>query len=93
LGKYIVEYTENAINDLRYHKKSGNKANLKKISSIVAELELHPFSGIGKPEALKGSLSGFWSRRINQKDRLIYSVQELVVTVTVVSAMGHYSDK
>ena len=48
------------------------------------------FTGTGNPEELKYELSGFWSRRINKKDRLIYEVQEEVVTVFVVSAFGHY---
>jgi toxin YoeB len=49
--------------------------------------------GIGQPEALKYELSGFWSRKINQKDRLIYKVEEDIVTVFVISAMGHYNSK
>ncbi|MEC4047822.1 type II toxin-antitoxin system YoeB family toxin [Flavobacterium sp. SUN046] len=45
---------------------------------------------MGKPEALKWDLYGYWSRRINHKDRLIYKVENDIVTVYVVSAMGHY---
>ena len=75
------------------HKKSGNKQNLVKISKIIEELREHPFTGIGKPELLKYDLQGLWSRRINQKDRLIYEVVEDVVTVYIISAMGHYEDK
>ncbi|WP_396172984.1 type II toxin-antitoxin system YoeB family toxin, partial [Flavobacterium sp.] len=47
----------------------------------------------GKPEQLKYELTGFWARRINQKDRIIYNVEEDIVTVEVISAMGHYGDK
>jgi len=54
---------------------------------------MHPETGTGKPERLKFDLSGYWSRRINKKDRLIYFIQNEIVTVTVVSALGHYSDK
>ena len=57
---------------------------------ILNELKEHPYTGTGNPEELKYELSGFWSRRINKKDRLIYEVQEEVVTVFVVSAFGHY---
>ena len=74
-------------------KKAGNKVTIDKISKIVLELENHPFEGIGNPEALKHKLSGLWSRRINSKDRLIYEVKENIVTVEVLSAMGHYSGK
>lgn len=93
MGKYLIEYTETAIKDLQKHKKSGDKATLNKISKIVLELEQHPYTGIGQPEQLKYQLAGFWSRRINQKDRLIYSVEENTVTVEIISAMGHYNDK
>lgn len=68
MGKYLIEYTETAIIDLKKHKKSGN---IKKNSRIIFELENHPYSGIGQPEQLKHSLNGFWSRRINQKDRIV----------------------
>ena len=63
---------------------------IKKILKILNELKEHPYTGTGNPEELKYELSGFWSRRINKKDRLIYEVQEEVVTVFVVSAFGHY---
>jgi toxin YoeB len=93
VGKYIIEYTETAIKDLQRHKKAGNKATLNKITKIIEELEEHPFIGIGQPEALKYELQGYWSRRINQKDRLVYKVLKSSVIVEVISAMGHYSDK
>jgi toxin YoeB len=93
MGKYIIEYTETAVKDLQKHKKAGNKATLNKITKIISELEVHPFTGTGQPEALKHQLQGFWSRRINLKDRLIYKVNENTVTVEVISAMGHYYDK
>jgi Txe/YoeB family toxin of toxin-antitoxin system len=70
-----------------------NKSILNKIDVIYNELKEHPFTGTGKPEPLKHDLSGLWSWRINQKDRLIYEVIEDVVTVYVLSAMGHYDDK
>jgi 23S rRNA (cytosine1962-C5)-methyltransferase len=60
---------------------------------LLENILISPYLGIGKPEALKYELSGFWSRKINQKDRMIYKVEEDIVTVFVISAMGHYSDK
>lgn len=93
MGKFRVEVTGKAQTDLQKHFKSGNKATIKKIEKLFIELAEHPFTGSGQPEELKHDLAGFWSRRINQKDRLIYSVSENIVTVTVVSALGHYSDK
>lgn len=91
MGKYIVEYTDTALKDLKKHKNHGNKSTLKKIENLIEELELHPFSGTEKPEELKYSLNGFWSRRINRVDRLVYSVDDKTITVEIVSAMGHYS--
>jgi toxin YoeB len=69
------------------------KLQSKKADRIIDELYLHPETGTGKPEKLKFELAGYWSRRINKKDRLIYSVEHHIVTVTVVSAIGHYGDK
>jgi toxin YoeB len=93
MGKFIVLLTQQAKEDIAKHKKFGNKASETKIKKILEELKEHPFSGVGKPEQLKHELKGFWSRRINQKDRLIYSIEEEIVTVQVVSAMGHYGEK
>jgi toxin YoeB len=93
MGKYLVELSDKAKFDLQKFKKSGNKIALAKITRIFEDLENNPFSGVGQPEQLKHLLHGYWSRRINQKDRLIYRVFEDKVLVEVVSAMGHYSDK
>ncbi len=93
MGKYFVELIERSKKDLQKHHKSGNKATIKKIEIILKELSIHPYEGIGKPEQLKGDLSGFWSRRLNKKDRIIYKVEEDIVTVYIISAMGHYENK
>jgi len=54
-------------------------------------LEIHPKIGTGNPEQLKYQLSGFWSRRINKKDRLIYEIiEEPENLVVIISALGHY---
>ena len=93
MGKYLIDLTDRAKSDLKKHKKVGDKSTLTKITRIIEELENHLFKGIGKPEELRYELSGIWSRRINNKDRIIYKVNENIVTVDVISAMGHYSDK
>lgn len=93
MGKYFVEITPDAKKDLKEHFKSGNKATIKKIEKILLELTEFPYQGEGKPEQLKHDFSGYWSRRINQKDRMVYRVEEHIVTVFIVSAMGHYKDK
>jgi len=93
MGKFRVEVTKVAKKDIENHLKSGNKISINAIAKILIELTETPFNGTGKPEALKYEYSGYWSRRINQKDRLIYRVEESIITVFVISAMGHYSDK
>jgi toxin YoeB len=93
MGKFRLKIEPKASLEITKHIKSGNQASIKKIAKILVELSETPFEGIGKPEALKHRLTGFWSREINLKDRIIYRVDEDIVTVFVVSAMGHYSDK
>ena len=93
MGKFRVEVTIIANQDIEKHKKSGNKISIKNISKILIDLTENPYEGFGNPEELKYEYSGLWSRRINQKDRMIYRIEEEVVTVFVISAMGHYSDK
>ncbi len=93
MGKYFVEFIERSRKDFQKHHKSGNKSVIKKIEVILKELSEHPYEGTGKPEQLKGNLSNFWSRRLNKKDRIIYKVKEEIVTVYVISALGHYEDK
>lgn len=90
---YKVILTKLADEHLERFRKAGDKVSMKKIDALLDELREHPYTGTGKPEDLKGNLSGLWSRRINQKDRLVYKVEEDIVTVTVVQARGHYSDK
>ncbi|MEN9323814.1 MAG: hypothetical protein RL699_1594 [Bacteroidota bacterium] len=92
MGKFRIEITKLAQQHLAKHYKSGNKSTIKKIEKMLIELSETPYSGIGNPEALKWELTGYWSRRINQKDRLIYKVAEELVIVYVVSASGHYED-
>jgi toxin YoeB len=71
-------------------KKTGNKAVLKKLLTLLEELVQHPFSGTGKPEPLKHGLSGMWSRRINKEHRLIYEIEGDIVFI--LSAKGHYKE-
>ena len=69
MGKFRIKIEDLAKNHIQKHLKSGNRANIKKLEKILLELEQTPFEGIGNPEPLKYELSGFWSRKINQKDR------------------------
>jgi toxin YoeB len=87
---YKIEILPQADKDIRSYQKSGNKAVIRKIMDIIKELSLHPTTGIGKPEELKYELKGYWSRRIDKKNRLIYRIEEEKITIVVVSAYGHY---
>ncbi len=87
---YAIEFTSKALNGIEKLKKSGNKPVLRKIRKLLDELTEHPYTGTGQPEQLKHELAGFWSRRINQEHRLVYVVDEKTITVTVISAKGHY---
>ena len=93
MGKFRVEVEDLAKSHIQKHLKSGDRASIRKLERILIELSETPFEGIGKPELLKHQLTGFWSREINKKDRIIYKVNQDVVSVFVISAIGHYSDK
>lgn len=84
-----ISFTAEALADLEYWKKSGNIIILKRIRQLLQAISIDPFKGIGKPEALKYDLSGAWSRRINQEHRIVYKVDQDVITVY--SLRFHYS--
>ena len=85
-----IAFDEIALRDIQFWKKSGNTVIQKKIQNLLKAIEQDPFSGIGKPEALKYSLIGKWSRRINSEHRIIYSIQENIIQIH--SLKGHYNN-
>ena len=89
---YKLHITNLALEQLEEFRKAGNKSMLLKIQKLFEELKFHPQTGTGKPEMLKGDLSGFYSRRIDHKNRLIYKILNNVVTVEVISIKGHYDN-
>lgn len=68
-------FSENAWEDYLYWQKTDKKV-LRRINTLIKETKREPFAGIGKPEPLKHSLTGYWSRRINAEDRMVYKVTE-----------------
>lgn len=87
-------YSDEYLLDLEKHLKSGQKNILKKINDLLDELEISPKTGIGKPEILKGfSDRLIYSRRIDQKHRLVYEILEEEKIIKILSAYGHYKDK
>ncbi len=91
--QYLIEYKEQFIEDVLAHKRAGRKSILTKINSLLTEIEKHPTTGTGKPEALKGNRKGQWSRRITREHRLIYEIHEDIITVLIISASEHYGEK
>ena len=89
---YTLHFTDDAIEDIEYLKRAGDKAALKKLATLLKELTDHPFIGTGQPEELKYNFSGCWSRRINNKHRLVYLIEEQA-KVIILYCRGHYEDK
>ncbi|NGM60846.1 Txe/YoeB family addiction module toxin [Sphingobacterium sp. SGG-5] len=90
---YRIVFSLNISKDIAHIEKSGNKKLLKKLYLLLEELKEHPRQGTGKPEQLKYYTEPTWSRRISEEHRLVYEIQDEVVTVLVLSAYGHYNDK
>ena len=67
-----------------------DKKSLKRINALIKDIQRSPYEGIGKPEPLRGNLSGLWSRRIDETNRIVYFEQEEVVYI--ISCLGHYDD-
>jgi toxin YoeB len=65
-----------------------DKSILRKINALIKECQRHPFEGTGKPEPLKGDLSGYWSRRINREHRLVYKAAN--GRLTIIQCRYHY---
>ncbi len=86
-----VVYKDQAIDDIKFWKKSGQKTIQDKIARLVEDIKLTPYTGLGKPEALKYELSGFWSREIDKGNRLIYKLSNN--QINIISLRGHYLDK
>ena len=82
-------WSDKAWDDYLYWK-AQDKKTLKRVNQLVKDIERNNFEGIGKPEALKGNLSGFWSRRIDDANRLIYRINGEFIDI--LSCKGHYEN-
>jgi len=83
----LLAWTDEAWDDYVYWQ-GQDKKTLKRINKLIIDTQRSPFEGIGKPEALKENLSGFWSRRIDETNRLVYAVTDDYLTV--ISCRYHY---
>jgi toxin YoeB len=89
---YEVTVSPEAALDLQRLAKSEPKA-YEKANRFIEELKIHPKTGTGHPEQLKGKPEGSWSREITKKHRMVYRIYETEVYVDVLAAYGHYDDK
>ena len=82
-----LAWTNEAWSDYLYWQ-SQDRKTLKRINKLIEDTKRHPFEGIGSPEPLRENLSGFWSRRINETNRLVYAVDDEFFTI--ISCKYHY---
>ncbi|MFY9179929.1 MAG: Txe/YoeB family addiction module toxin [Venatoribacter sp.] len=87
MSSRLLSWTDDAWSDSLYWQEQ-DKKTLKRINKLINDTKRSPFDGIGKPEPLKESLSGFWSRRIDDTHRLVYAVDEQAITI--ISCRYHY---
>lgn len=80
-------WDEEAWSDYLYFQEQ-DKKTLRKINTLILEAKRTPFSGLGKPEPLKGDLKGWWSRRIYESNRLVYRVKE--GKLEIIQCRSHY---
>jgi toxin YoeB len=83
----ITFLDEKAFNDF-YEWTTSDKKIAKKIADLIKAINRTPYTGLGKPEPLKHSLSGYWSRHITEEHRLVYKVENN--TIKIVSCKYHY---
>jgi toxin YoeB len=83
----ILSWTKEAWSDYLYWQGQDRKT-LRRINKLIVDVQRNPFDGIGKPEPLKENLSGLWSRRIDETNRLIYVLDD--GRLTIISCRYHY---
>ncbi len=88
MSSRLLAWTDEAWDSYVYWQ-SQDKKTLKRINKLIRAAKSTPFEGIGKPEPLKENLSGFWSRRIDETNRLVYAVDDKYLTI--ISCRFHYS--
>ena len=84
-------FQDSAWDDYLYWQNKDKKV-LTRINTLIKEISRQPFAGIGKPEPLRYGLTGYWSRRISETDRLVYKIDEETNTIYIIGCKGHYED-
>ncbi len=83
----LLAWTDDAWDDYVYWQ-GQDKKTLRRVNKLITDTKRSPFEGIGKPEPLRENLSGFWSRRVDESNRLVYAVND--THITVISCRYHY---
>jgi toxin YoeB len=86
----MIIFTETGWNDY-VHWQNQDKKTIKRINQLIQDIVRNGNEGIGKPEALSGDLSGWWSRRIDELNRLVYRIVD--GRVEIIQCRSHYTDK
>lgn len=86
----IKSWSDLAWEDYLYWQ-SQDKKTLKRINILIQDIDQNGNSGIGKPEALKGDFQGYWSRRIDEKNRLVYKISNN--SIEILQCRTHYHEK
>ena len=84
-----VRFSARAFDDFQYWHKH-DKKTLEKIYQLIADTQRQGYMGLGKPEPLRGNLAGYWSKRIDDTNRLVFRLADDVVEI--VQCRGHYND-
>ena len=82
-----ITFTQSAWEEYLFWQSTSPKT-LKRINSLIRETARNPYTGIGKPEGLKHVLSGYWSRRVDQQNRMVYKVEE--DSLLIIQLRYHY---
>ena len=87
MSSRLLSWTDDAWSDYLYWQ-TQDKKTLRRINKLIRDTKRSPFEGIGKPEPLKENLTGFWSRRVDDTNRLVYAVEESAIVI--ISCRYHY---
>lgn len=86
----LIAFQERAWEEYLYWQVQ-DKKTLKRVNQLILDIERNGYDGIGKPEPLRGDLSGWWSRRIDDANRLVYRIRDSKIEIA--QCRGHYKDK
>ncbi len=87
----MIKYWDDVAWDDYIHWQTQDKKTLKRINQLLKDIDRNGYTGIGKPEPLRGNLSGYWSRRIDDCNRIVYRIKDN--TIQIIQCGSYYRDK